>query len=630
MSAFDDFLAMEAVLPADAKQDQKPASAGSAFDDFMNMQVDSGDLSSKYPDAPIKITQADIDRAASDVPTAPGDKAVEYLRQRETLDRPKTAPESFGDKLYGAGEAALSTATGATTGALGMVAGTAKGLLQEGISLDTSEQARRARRVEESAMQGAQAGTFAPKTAAGQRYTQAVGEFSAPLVAIAPLSEIAAISNPAARAGSARTTVPSIKETAVTSAESAGISPMTSDLIPPTTFAGKVARAVGERIPGVGTGGQRAAQQSQRVDAVNDFLNSYSVGAHDAIPDVMSELLAKRSADISKYVGMKKDAFAKSGAATVDVAKTQAAIDAEVAKLKSLNSESVNPLIAKLEDYKKAFAGQQIDNVELLRKQLGDELQSADLASVRTNAGQAKSRIYGAVNSDISDHVTNYAGQKSAARWGVANKRLSEMMDELETTSIKGVLKKGSATPEVVQKLLFSRNPSDIKLLQKNLTPEGRSAAKIALMQEVAGKLDMNNISPERFVSSVDKLSNQTGILFSGVEKQQLKGLVDALKLTKQAGAAVAKPTTGAELTTFAAPSLLTYFLGSDPISGLAATASVGLLSRLYESRMMRDALLRISRAKTPKDRTDAYRAVIDILSASELSKLGQNQDNEK
>jgi len=95
-----------------------------------------------------------------------------------TPDSSKAPPEkdeSLWEKAKGAGEAALTTATGATTGALGTVAGTAQGItnsIREGTfgtqaGVDTAEKA---------ATEGGAAGTYAPRTAKGQEYASDIGK----------------------------------------------------------------------------------------------------------------------------------------------------------------------------------------------------------------------------------------------------------------------------------------------------------------------------------------------------------------------------------------------------------------------------------------------------------------------
>jgi hypothetical protein len=98
-----------------------------------------------------------------DIPVEPG---------ANTAITPKPEP-SLADKAIGAGEAALTTATGMTGGAVGTIAGTVKGLADAAISgkLGTAEGARE---VERTAAEGANALTYQPRTATGQEYAQNV------------------------------------------------------------------------------------------------------------------------------------------------------------------------------------------------------------------------------------------------------------------------------------------------------------------------------------------------------------------------------------------------------------------------------------------------------------------------
>ena len=92
---------------------------------------------------------------------------------------PGTTPEyvepSIGEKIVGTGEAALTLATGATGGTVGMIGGTLKGLAEQILSGQFGSQ-EAANLVEKSAMQGARALTYEPRTQSGQEQVQAVGE----------------------------------------------------------------------------------------------------------------------------------------------------------------------------------------------------------------------------------------------------------------------------------------------------------------------------------------------------------------------------------------------------------------------------------------------------------------------
>lgn len=91
------------------------------------------------------------------------------------------------EKVKGGGEAALTTVTGATGGTLGMIGGTLKGIANEILAGEFGSYDA-ANRIEQEAMKGMQALTYAPRTETGQEYVETIGEVAAPLAAIAPMT----------------------------------------------------------------------------------------------------------------------------------------------------------------------------------------------------------------------------------------------------------------------------------------------------------------------------------------------------------------------------------------------------------------------------------------------------------
>lgn len=94
---------------------------------------------------------------------------------------------SVGDEIVGAGETALTLATGATGGTMGMLGGALKGIAEEMLSGEFGT-AEAANRVQQQAMEGAQALTYAPRTQAGQEQVQAIGEVAQYLPPVLPMA----------------------------------------------------------------------------------------------------------------------------------------------------------------------------------------------------------------------------------------------------------------------------------------------------------------------------------------------------------------------------------------------------------------------------------------------------------
>jgi hypothetical protein len=391
---------------------------------------------------------------------------------------------------------------------------------------------------------------------------------------------------------------PTPRPQALVDAENAGIKVLTSDVQPPRTFAGKFMQAAGEKIPFVGTGSIRRSQQAQRIAAVRDLLLEFGVGDTAAASDaVMHDLVIKRSADLTKYSNLKNGVIQSlSEAGTVPVTRTQQAIDAQIQGMKALKLPELEPVISKMEGWKTALEGQTLDKLELVRKQIGESFKDPGLAGARSTGEKALSAIYAPLREDMGDFIRANGQRTDYTKWAVANKRLSEMSGELKTGALKSVLKSGDATPEDVRKMLFSSKPSEVKSLFTNLSVEGKSAAKMAVISKVAEDAGgIENLSPAKFLTAVRKTSGPLGIVFSGEEAERIKGLARALQLTAHADKAALVPPTGVQAVPFLAVDVLSKTLGG-PMGTTVAAATIGGMARAYESAPVRNILLRLPR----------------------------------
>jgi hypothetical protein len=99
---------------------------------------------------------------------------------------PVYTPPTMGQRVVGAGEAALTTTTGATGGFAGMIGGTLEGLAQAILTGQFGTQDA-VRLVEQKAMERAGQLTYAPRTQAGQEAVEFVGEAAAQLPPFVPV-----------------------------------------------------------------------------------------------------------------------------------------------------------------------------------------------------------------------------------------------------------------------------------------------------------------------------------------------------------------------------------------------------------------------------------------------------------
>jgi hypothetical protein len=411
----------------------------------------------------------------------------------------------------------------------------------------------------------------------------------------------------------------------VAAAEAANIRLMTSDVAPPRTFMGKIAQSTGERVPIAGTGAARVAQQEQRVRAVEDFINEYA--APDAVPAinaVAEDLIATRRDTITALKKQKTDVIDKLAAAgTVPLQNTNLAIRQEIKRLKSLKDKDLDPVIRRLENRLESLKGQDLINVEAIRKQVGETFKAPDLAAVRGIGEEALSRIYRPLREDMTRFIKDNASPQDFTRWQVANKRLAELAGELQENALRNALKRGQQTPEAVASLLFANTPSYVKSLYRNLSENGKRAARVALINKAArdaGGID--NINPQTFAKKVKGLGDQIGIFFDKKEMDKLNGLVRALDLSERAQTAGVVTATGQQSVPFVAGSFLTELLGTTG-AAIVGAGSIGSLARVYESATVRNLLMRL--AKTDRGSTQEQKVFGEFQKAiaNELADMG-------
>lgn len=379
-----------------------------------------------------------------------------------------------------------------------------------------------------------------------------------------------------------------------------GIDVATSDVMPPRTFMGRAAQVAGERIPVAGTGGMRETQQAQRIEAVKTTLKDFGAFEHADIPDsVMRDLAGKRAEALTKYAGAKREVIEKlDSIGSVPVEKTIIKIDDEIAKLKDISEESYSPVIKQFEQFKADIQGKNLTNIEGNREILGKAFQAPELTAVRGRGEKAVGRIYGVLREDINSFIKTKGDKRDIAKWQVANSRLSEMAGELKNTALKSTLKRGDVTPEVVNNMLFSTKPSEIKALYANLTPAGRANARVAILDEALKKAGgIENLSPDKFKNQLNRRGESINVFFRGDEKKQIDGLIRALEITKRAGEFAAHPPTGTQLYAPVGAAVLTDLFGGMG-AGLVSGVTIGGMARVYESPAMRNILQKLPTVK--------------------------------
>jgi len=434
---------------------------------------------------------------------------------------------------------------------------------------------------------------------------------------------------------------------AVQAAERAGIPVMASDVVPPATFAGKAVQQAGERIPLVGTGGMREAQQQARGDAVTQLLTEYGVNDPTLANKVATSLSSTRKAEIKKYKDMKDQVINPlASAGVVPVNNAIQAIDDQIVQLSRRATPAADEAIAELQNIKNTLQGRDLFALEAYR---ADELSKAfaDEAkfsvAARDIGEKALRAIYDPVRKDMGEFIRAKGGPNDFVKWKVANKKLADGADELRNTTLKAVLKDADQKPEAVWRLLFSSKPSEVATLYRNLDDQGKASARSAIMDKVfrdiageGGTIDA--VTPEKFVNAMRKQGAQLRIFFKGDEADRVQGLIKALKLTSRAGQANVMTQSGQQavpiLGAAGLAGAVSGWLGDTAtgfttgLSTLAAAGTIGGLARILESGPVKNALLAMQKAK-PIDQNKAAQRVIEAIRAASAQAGGNLPSSE-
>lgn len=332
------------------------------------------------------------------------------------------APDpTLAQQAIGAGETGLALGTGATSGTIGMIGGTLKGLAEQLLSGQFGTQ-QAADAVEKSAMGGQEALTYAPRTEQGQQMTQAVGEAVAPLVALAPFAgEVGAIAQgaraaaPAVRAAAGEVGAP-LQQAAGKITEA--IRPATADV--QTGAAG--ARSGGAAAVEAGTLRQAKAEELPVPIKLTEGQKSRDFGQQrfereTAKDPELGAPIRERFEDQNMKLQQNFDSFLDAtGAETADLRSAGQSVD------KALRSRMARDKIKYREEYKAAReAGDMADPVDLgavikhLNDSSGEAATAPLLKTVRdltVKLGIAKDE--GGVLVPVTENVRrpNYTGAK--------------------------------------------------------------------------------------------------------------------------------------------------------------------------------------------------------------------------
>jgi hypothetical protein len=389
---------------------------------------------------------------------------------------------------------------------------------------------------------------------------------------------------------------------------------MTTDVMPPSTLAGKMARSTGEKIPIVGTGQARAEQQELRQEAVQQFVDKYqSPSYQDIVTSLKNKSKGVKSSagSILGNTGEKLDAIGD-----IPTTRTTDAIDAAVTELTKPNvradQSAIDELTALKELMDKPQTFSSLKENRTIARDIVESFGKGDRSQLPSRSKALLGKAISGMGSDMDDFAKTNLTPKEFSSWKKANAVYANEATKLRKSKIKNILDKGDVTPENVGSMLFSQKPSEVRSLYESLTTQGKDNARSALIYRAFDNASKRagGISPNAFSSELNKVSKNTDVFFRGEQRSQLEGFKRLMETTRRAQDAAVETPTGQQL--LGAGAGYAAFTDLGATLGLGGTA--GGLARLYESAPVRNALIRLS--SVPKGSSQFEKALREAQAA--------------
>ena len=220
---------------------------------------------------------------------------------------------------------------------------------------------------------------------------------------------------------------------------------------------------------------------------------------------------------------------------------------------------------------------------------------------------KASESVYKAYTSDMKKAVANNLGPREAENMARVDRSWAKFNYMMGNTRVQKAIHSGKTTPEDVTKLIFSQSPAERSQLYRLLDDSGRQNARGAIVQRALDKATdaSGNVSVEKFINEMHRNRKQAATFFRGEHGKYLDGVMKYLDSTREAATGAASPLTGQLM---AGPAALASMLNPIAAKAVAAGSGVGLAGRAYESRLLRNAMLKL--ANTPKGSTAYDRAI--------------------
>lgn len=396
----------------------------------------------------------------------------------------------------------------------------------------------------------------------------------------------------------------------IATSESMGVTPMTSDVIQPKNA---FTRGLTQDAEGalLGTGSKRAEQYATRSKLVSNYFDRFGEYNPDDVVKSLTTTLRGRKDAAGAVIN---DVTNKMGNAAVDTTNTMNALNTAIARQERLGTSANQSLLTSLRNLREELANPATDldvTFDLLRQHRtafrsnvqGDAMVFPNQAKAATNM------VENAMSKDLRNAVAKNLGASDAAKYLKANSDYANVYNKVLNKNIANKLNKASseASPELINTVVLSRKPSDVKRIWSALDDKGKDAMRAAYVSKIAEKA---GDSPAKFITEVNKLKSQSGgeiykTIFSGKHMKELDALHEVLQQTARSDTANVVTQTGQSqanrIRTIGATATLGVSMGLE--------AGFGAMMRLYESKAARNALLRLANTKAG---TPAYERALN------------------
>lgn len=454
------------------------------------------------------------------------------------------------------------------------------------------------------------------------------GEFDPGQVALAGGLQPAAQAIPSALGTISRALRPAPETELVRAGKDAGIPVLTSDIFEPETFAARTLRETGEKIPLIGTGELRAAQQKFREQALDDVAEKYGEFSYDAIIQSLKtqkDKIKKAAGAVLSNTEQKLDDVGRisldnTNAAIVQVKSALTRPGVIVSDADRMAISEVDNLLTTLQGSDQIFSSLRQNRTAF--REVVKGIDKSERSQLTSRAKGLLQSIESGMKKDLDNFAQGNLPANQFSKWQKANSVYAEEATKLTRTKLKNILDKGDVTPEAVKGMLFSRNPSETKILFNSLSKDGRKNARSAVISKIFDDLSKRQagITPNTFEQELRKNALQIDTFFKGADKKQLQGLQKVLQATRRAQEASATTPTGQVL--FGGGAGLAASIA--PVETLLTLGSIAGTARLYESAPVRNALLRVAAAPAGQVDQAVQSALVAISQSLRGSELEQ------